>query len=94
MEKERKSLVSWILSRPDGKMFLASLLFTVISLSSCIVVMEVRYERNVNKLQKCEHEKQQIIKDSKEEFLKFLIESNERSERTKDRLDSLLNYRK
>ena len=89
MERNKTSLVEWILSRPEGKQFLTALLLTVMALASCIVFMEIRYERNVDKIQNCEHEKQMIIKNANETLLNFLIEANARSERTKDKLDSL-----
>ena len=89
MEKERQSLAGWILSRPDGKAFLAALLLSVMALATCIIVMEIRYEKSVEKREQCEKEKQQIIDSKNELFLNFVIEANKRGEIYRDKFDSL-----
>jgi len=96
MEKQKKefgakSLVGWILARPDGKAFLAALLLAVIALTTGIIILAGAYQRSVDKTQKCEQEKSEIIKSANETLLNFLLESNERAERTKERVDSM-NY--
>ena len=96
MEKEKKefgakSLVGWILTRPDGKAFLAALLLAVIALTTGIIVLAGAYQKQGNKLQKCEQEKTEIIKNANETLLNFLLESNEKAEQTKNRVDSM-NY--
>lgn len=89
MEKTKLSLVEWILSRPEGKQFLSAALLTVLALVTCIVFMEVRHDRDVDKRERCEQEKGQIIKVSNERLLDFLLKANENSEKTKEKYDSL-----
>lgn len=85
----RMNTVKWILSMPEGKQFLSALLITVIALVSAVVAMEIRYERNVDKIRQCEQEKEDAIKEVNAAFLDFVIKSNERAERTKEKLDSV-----
>lgn len=94
MEKEKKefgakSLVGWILARPDGKAFLAALLLAVMGLTTGIVVMAVMYQKQTDKLQKCEQEKTVIIKNDNEMFLDFLIKANEKQGQQKELVDSM-----
>ena len=89
MEIEKlKRLTDWIL-KPDGKALSRVLIIAVITLSSVIVFMEVRYERSVEKKEQCEREKQQIIDSKNELFLNFVIEANQRGEMYRNKFDSL-----
>lgn len=89
MESTKKSLAEWILSRPEGKQFLSAVILTVMALSTCVVIMEIRYEKNIAKIQNCEQEKQVITQQYSDRFLDFVIKANEQAERTKQKYDSL-----
>ncbi len=88
-EKSKISLVKEILLLPEGERFLAATLLTILALVSCIVFMEIRYERGMDRLQDCEQSKQRDIKVVSDAFLNFVIKSNDKAERTKDKLDSI-----
>ena len=77
---------------PEGKQFLAACLITIITLCSVITFMEVRYERNMGKLENCKEEKVNL----KQQMVDHLIKDNDREEflrerelRKKERLDSI-----
>lgn len=85
----RISLVKEILSLPEGKQFLAASLIALMALAGGIISMEIRFERNVDKIQDCEKDKQKAIKEITDTFLNFVIKSNERAEITREKLDSI-----
>lgn len=91
MEKKDKriGLIDWILAKPEGEKFLVALLLTVISLVTCVLVMEVRYERNMGKLNDCKEEKVEMQKANDSQFLEYIIQNNTKSERKNEIIDSL-----
>lgn len=91
MDRRKIRLIDWILDKPEGKQFLTALLITVLTLVSCIIFMEIRYERNVQKLQDCKEEQLRIKKKDDSDFLDYIIRNNEKSERKNEILDSLNN---
>lgn len=92
MAKDKRTrLIDWILEKPEGEKFLVALLLTVMSLVACVIVMEVRYERNMDKLQDCKEEKLKMQKESDADFFDYIIKNNAKSERKNEIIDSLNN---
>lgn len=79
---ERNKIWKEILSLPEGKQFLGGTLVALVTLAGVIVVLFFRMEGY-------RKECQDKIEAKDATFLKFVIEANQRSERTRDKMDSI-----
>ena len=87
-----KRVIAWILSRPEGKQFLAACMFVIIFLSGVIISMDNRNQRQqrefLRQMKICNDEKQEIKSKDDERFLNFIIIENEKKQSYIDKIDS------
>jgi hypothetical protein len=79
MEKLAKSTIGWILSRPEGKQFLSACMIIIVILGLAIVWQEGRYDE-------AERQHKRELRDSKQETIDILKESNRDAQRMRDSL--------
>lgn len=81
-----RSVIEWIMSRPEGKQFLTACLFVISLLILVIARQEYRYEANVDKKQKRELEFQAQLKACQQETIDLLKDSNRDAQKMRDSL--------
>ncbi len=86
MEKETRSTIAWILSRPEGKQFLTASLFVIALLGFTIIRQEYRFENNVNKMQQMQRDHTGELNDCKQETIELLKVANADAQKMRDSL--------